>query len=254
MRIKRLDLLRYGRFTDTRIVLRRGDVRLSRRVRAERGRQIDCAERNRKPVVRHSRQLDLQFPARLSSMRIGAVLENGGKTLDYRRRKGNKDTLLTADDVPTPGGPGALAPFLRAPTMLSSPGCSASITSASAAAAAKYSKLKTKSARCCSRPAPGSRDCVIVSRRLMRKPTACGLRVALGIESTIRRWNVSTGGQKLREHMVTAGRWQELKRAYDETQETYDVLEKQSEDISREQRKLSRIRVLSGCSENFFAR
>ena len=46
------------------------------------------------------------------SMRVGAILENGGKTLEFRRRKGNKDTLLTAQEVPIAGGTGALVPFL----------------------------------------------------------------------------------------------------------------------------------------------
>src|SRR4029077_20460159 len=46
------------------------------------------------------------------SMRIGAILEEGGKTVEIRRGKGNKDTLLTADEVPVTGGAGALAPFL----------------------------------------------------------------------------------------------------------------------------------------------
>ena len=45
-------------------------------------------------------------------MKVGAVLENGGKSLEVRRRKGNKDTLLNANEVPIWGGTGALAPFL----------------------------------------------------------------------------------------------------------------------------------------------
>ena len=45
-------------------------------------------------------------------MRIGAVLENDNETLEVRRRKGNKDTLLTPEDIPIPVGDGALAPFL----------------------------------------------------------------------------------------------------------------------------------------------
>ena len=45
-------------------------------------------------------------------MRVGATLEKGSDTLTVRRRKGNKDTLLSEQDVPIPSGEGALAPYL----------------------------------------------------------------------------------------------------------------------------------------------
>ena len=45
-------------------------------------------------------------------MRVGAVLENDGHSLNVRRRKGNKDTLLSENEVPFPAGDGALASFL----------------------------------------------------------------------------------------------------------------------------------------------
>ena len=45
-------------------------------------------------------------------MRVGATLEKGGNALKIRRRKGNKDTLLSESDVPLPSGEGALVPFL----------------------------------------------------------------------------------------------------------------------------------------------
>ena len=48
--------------------------------------------------------------------------------------------------------------------------------------------------------------------------------------------------KQLREHTVSAVKWQETKRASDDAQETYDALEKQIEQVSTEQRKLSRIR------------
>ncbi len=47
-----------------------------------------------------------------SSMRIGALLENGDGSLDFVRRKGAKDTLLAVGGLPFPGGEAALRPFL----------------------------------------------------------------------------------------------------------------------------------------------
>jgi hypothetical protein len=40
------------------------------------------------------------------------TLEKGGDALKVRRRKGNKDTLLSEQDIPIPSGEGALAPYL----------------------------------------------------------------------------------------------------------------------------------------------
>jgi len=46
------------------------------------------------------------------AMRIGATLEKGGQVLKVRRRKGNKDTLLSDQDLPILSGEGALALYL----------------------------------------------------------------------------------------------------------------------------------------------
>jgi len=47
-----------------------------------------------------------------ASMRVGGVLENEQGTLEVIRRKGNKDTLLGPEGLPLPGGDGVLAPYL----------------------------------------------------------------------------------------------------------------------------------------------
>jgi uncharacterized protein YhaN len=39
-----------------------------------------------------------------TSMRIGAVLENGESSLEIIRRKGMRDTLLGTDNLPVAGG------------------------------------------------------------------------------------------------------------------------------------------------------
>ena len=47
-----------------------------------------------------------------SSMRIGAVLENGEESLEVVRRKGSKNTLLDTDGLPFPEGEVMLRTFL----------------------------------------------------------------------------------------------------------------------------------------------
>ena len=63
----------------------------------------------------HRTPFDFQFDRQL--LRVGAVIENEGKTIEVRRRKGHADTLLGPDD--TPIGDGALAPLLGGQTRAS---------------------------------------------------------------------------------------------------------------------------------------
>ena len=112
MRIQRLDLLRYGRFTDTRLALPASDSDMHILFgpnEAGKSTALSAIEDLLFGIPGNSRY---NFLHDYGSMRVGAVLESGGKTLEIRRRKGNKDTLLTADEVPIAGGAGALVPFL----------------------------------------------------------------------------------------------------------------------------------------------
>ena len=112
MRIQRLDLLRYGRFTDTCLELpaSNSDIHIVFGPNeAGKSTALSAIEDMLFGIPGNSRYNFLHDYGR---MRIGAVLEHGGKILEARRRKGNKDTLLTSDEVPVAGGAGALTPFL----------------------------------------------------------------------------------------------------------------------------------------------
>ncbi len=176
-------------------------------------------------------------------MRVGAVLENGGKTLEVRRRKGNKDTLLTADEVPVAAGTGALVPFLAGADhafftrmfsldherlrkggqeiLEAKDEVGQMLFSAGAGLSGLRDRLKALTEEA---------DGLWASRKAAHRKYYQALE------------RLDTAATALRDHTVTASKWQEVKRAYDDAQEAYTVLEKQNEDISREQRKLSRIR------------
>lgn len=112
MRIQRLDLLRYGLFTNTQLVLPASDSDIHIVFgpnEAGKSTALSAIEDLLFGIPGNSRY---NFLHDYGTMRVGAVLENGGKTLEIRRRKGNKDTLLTPNEVPVTGGTGALAPFL----------------------------------------------------------------------------------------------------------------------------------------------
>ena len=101
----------------------------------------------------------LDFLHAYPDMRVGAVLQNDRETLEVRRRKGNKDTLLTPEEIPIPKGEGALAPFLAGANRGFIERMFSLDQNDCAKAGARFSRRETMSARCCSRPAPGCPAC-----------------------------------------------------------------------------------------------
>ena len=243
MRIQRLDLLRYGRFTDKHLALPVSDSDIHIVFgpnEAGKSTALSAIEDLMFGIASNS---PYNFLHDYGSMRIGAVLENGGKTLEVRRRKGNKDTLLTVDEVPVTGGASALAPFLAG---------------ADQAFFTRMFSLDHERLRTGGREILEAQD--EVGQMLFSAGAGLsGLRDRLKAltEEADGLWASRRAGHRkyyqvlerldgadkaLREHTVTATKWQEVKRAYDDAQQAYASLEKQNEDISREQRKLSRIR------------
>ena len=112
MRLARLDLLRYGRFTDTSIEL----------PRTERDIHIVFGPNEAGKTTSLTAIEDLLFgiPERspydflhsYEAMRVGAVLENGGGSFEFQRRKTRRDMILGPGGDPLPGDERLLAPFL----------------------------------------------------------------------------------------------------------------------------------------------
>jgi uncharacterized protein YhaN len=114
MRFSRLSLERYGRFEDCELNFRQGSPDL----------HVIYGENEAGKTTSLAAVSDLLFgfPARspynflfdYSLLRIGAVLEDGGKALACRRKKGTGSTLLGADDTAIDEAP--LAAMLRGQT------------------------------------------------------------------------------------------------------------------------------------------
>ena len=112
MRIERLDLIRYGSFTDRSLAFRDG-ARLHLVYGAnEAGKSTALAA-----IVDllfgfpHAKEWDFLHEAR--ALRLGASLVNrNGERISFRRRRGNKNTLLADDEGESPLRDDALLPFL----------------------------------------------------------------------------------------------------------------------------------------------
>ena len=243
MRIQRLDLLRYGRFSDAHLALPASDSDIHIIFGPNEAGKSTALSAIEALLFGIDKNSPYNFLHDYASMKIGAVLENNGKTLEVRRRKGNKDTLLTADEVPVLGGNGALAPFLAGADQAfftrmfsldherlrrggreileAQDEVGQMLFSAGAGLSGLRERLKALTAEA---------DGLWASRRAGHRKYYQVLERLDGAEKA------------LREHTVTTNKWQELKRAYDDAQKAYDAIEKQNEEIDREQRKLSRIR------------
>ena len=243
MRIGRLDLLRYGRFTDVSLGLpaHSPDIHiLYGPNEAGKSTALAAVEDLLFGIPHNS---PLNFLHEYASMRVGAVLESDDQTLEVRRRKGNRDTLLTPEESPIPLGEHALAPFLDGADrgflsrmfsldherlrqggreILDAQGeVGQMLFSAGAGLSGLRDTLKTLA---------DEADGLWASRRAAR-------RKYFQADDQLKEAEAA-----LRAHTVTAAKWQELKRTHDATQHTYATLEAEIEKASGEQRKLGRIR------------
>lgn len=112
MRFRRLDLIRFGHFTDRALEFpeRTPDIHFA----------VGPNEAGKTTVMRAVEDLlfgigirtPYSFLHPYAALRLGAVLESRGEIFEFRRRKGSKGTLLDPEDAPLPGGERRLAAFL----------------------------------------------------------------------------------------------------------------------------------------------
>ena len=243
MRIRRLNLLRYGHFTDAPIDLPSGqpDIQIV----------LGTNEAGKSTAMAAIEDLLFGIPSNsprnflhdYGVMRVGAVLENDGHSLNVRRRKGNKDTLLSEDEVPFPAGDGALASF---------------IAGADRRFYTRMFSLDHERLRQGGKEILEARD--DVGQMLFSVGAGIiGLRERLkGMEAEAdalwasrraahRKYfqaedRLKAAESSLRDHIVTAGKWQELRDAFESAGEAYQTIEEEIESKATELRKLTRIR------------
>ena len=243
MRIRRLDLLRYGRFTDVSLKLpvQNPDVHVVFGPNeAGKSTALAAIEDVLFGIPHNS---PLNFLHDYASMRIGAVLENGNETLEVRRRKGNKDTLLTSEEIPILASGSTLAPFL---------------------AGADRGFFTRMFSLDHARLRQGGREILEAQDEIGQMLFSAGAGLS-GLRDTLKALAVEADGlwasrraarrkyfqaedrlkeadDALRDHTVTAAKWYELKQINNAAQATYASLEKEIEKMSTEQLKLGRIR------------
>ena len=243
MRIGRLDLLRYGRFTDISLGLPVHDPDIHIVFGPNEAGKSTALAAIEDVLFGIPHNSPLNFLHDYASMRIGAFLEKDDQTLEVRRRKGNKDTLLTPEEIPLPAGDGALPPFL---------------------AGADRSFLSRMFNLDHARLRHGGREILEAQDEIGQMLFSAGAGLS-GLRETLKALAEEADGlwaprraarrtyfqaedrlkeadDALRAHTVTAAKWHELKRVNDAARDTYAALETEIEEASAEQRKLGRIR------------
>lgn len=243
MRIKQLDLLRYGHFTDAVISLpaAKPDMHLL----------LGENEAGKSTTMAAVEDLLFGIPPNsprnflheYGAMRVGASLEKGSETLKIRRRKGIKDTLLAENDLPIPSGEGALAPFLAG------------------ADRGFYTRMFSLDHQ---RLRDGGKEILQAQGDVgeMLFSASAGI---IGLRETLKAmekeadslWSsrraahrkyfqaeerLDSADASMREHLVTTSQWQLLRSALETSNSAYDAIEQEIEIKSVELRKLARIR------------
>ncbi|MGW8309984.1 MAG: AAA family ATPase [Thiogranum sp.] len=245
MRIKRLDLLRYGHFTKKSIELPAAvpDLHII----------YGANEAGKSTTLAAVEDFLFGIPTRsphnflhdYRDMRVGAVLENAGETLEALRRKGIKDTLITPEpeNAPFPAGERVLSTFLGG----------ADLAFFTRMFSLDYRRLRRGGQDIIeARDEVGqmlfaaSAGIVDFSERLrtlgeegdkLWGPRRAGHRRYYQLEDRLKQ-----ADRSLREHTITVARWQELKRDYESARQAYEEIAEQINSLSAEQRKASRIR------------
>jgi uncharacterized protein YhaN len=243
MRICRLDLLKYGHFTDTCLEFAPRSPDLHILVGPNEAGKSTALAAVEDLLFGMPRDSAYNFLHDYKDMRVGAVLERDGELLEVRRRKGNKDTLLGADGSPLAAGEAALKSFLGDAdrgfflrmfcldhVRLAEGGheilqardeVGQMLFSVGAGIAGLPERLRSLEAEA---------DGLWASRR-------AGKRQYYQAEDRLKE-----ADRGLRDHTVSARAWQELKSVLDAKQCAYDELEQEIQRRTAYQRKLSRIR------------
>ena len=247
MRLRRLDLIRYGRFTAAELDLPTGEPDLHI--------VLGPNEAGKSTVRSAAGDLLFGIPSRsplnfvhdYGSMRIGAVLERPGEVLEVRRRKGNRDTLLAADDTRIPSGEQVLRPFLHG----------ADRRFFERMFSLDHLRLREGGREILQGDADDAGQKLFAAgsgiQGLQRRLSdldddAIGLwtnRRAGTRKYYIAEDKLKEAESLRREHTVSAERWRELRRAYEDSGQEHDRLKDQIQDAERELRKVSRIRRIA---------
>ena len=243
MRLRRLDLIRYGQFTDSSLEFpdEKCDFHLLFG-QNEAGKSTALAAIEDMlfgiPV-----QSQYNFLHDYSSMRIGTVLENCGKSLEVVRRKGDKDTLLGSDGLPVTDGESALMFYLTGVDRSFFQRMFSLDHSRLREGGKEILEAKDDVGQMLFSAGSG----IVGFRQRLSQLSDQADSLWATRRSKHRKYYIAEDKFKeaqaaLREHTLTTKKWRELKRVYDEAEEVYTRIDNKHKETSAQRNRLSRIR------------
>lgn len=247
MRLQRLDLLRYGHFTGLALDLPADEMDLHILYGANEAGKSTALAALEDLLFGIPRSSPLNFLHPYPEMRIGGRLEAAGETLEFRRRKGNRDTLLAADDTPLPGGEAMLAPFLAGADRPFFERMFSLDHGRLRAGGQQIMDAQDEVGQMLFAAGAGIAGLRERLAGLSRQADALwGPRKAARREYAKAEERLRAAEEELRRQVVTAGRWDELRRADAAARRGYAELEERIADAGAEQARLTRIRLVHG--------
>lgn len=243
MRIRCLNLLRYGHFTDRSLELPAGKSDFHIIFGPNEAGKSTALSAIEDLLFGIHGQTPYGFLHDYGSMRIGAVLEDDSNVLEVLRRKGNKDTLLGPEGSPVPGGEAVLRPYLAGAdrtffermfsldhTRLEAGGreileAKDDVGQMLFSAGAGIGGLRERLTQLA-----GEADDLWSARRAKHR------------KFYIAEDKFTEATKELREQTLSAAKWRELKKAYDDAEEAYGNIDRAISKATVDRNRLSRIR------------
>lgn len=244
MRIRRLDLLRYGHFTERSLELPAGTSDFHIIFGPNEAGKSTALSAIEDLLFGIHGQTPYGFLHDYGSMRIGAVLENGSDVLDVLRRKGNKDTLLGPEGSPVPGGEAVLRPYLAGADRTFFERMFSLDHTRLEAGGREILEARDDVGQMLFSAGAGIRG---LRERLSQLSTETDSLWSPGRRARNRKFSIAedkldTAQRELREQTLSAAKWRELKKAYEEAEEAYGKIDKAISDATTSRNRLSRIR------------
>ncbi len=244
MRIRRLDLLRYGHFTDRLLELPASTSDFHIIFGPNEAGKSTALSAIEDLLFGIQGQTPYGFLHDYGSMRIGAVLENGSDVLEVLRRKGKKDTLLGPEGSPVPGGEAVLRPYLAGVDRAFFERMFSLDHTRLEIGGREILEAKDDVGQMLFSAGAGIGG---LRERLTQLSTEADGLWSSGRRARHRKFSIAedkldAAQRELRDQTLSAAKWRELKKAYEEAEEAYGNIDKAISDVTTSWNRLSRIR------------
>lgn len=243
MRLRRLDLIRYGHFADTSLELPPGQPDMYVIYGPNEAGKSTARAALDDLLYGFSKTSAYAFLYEYGALRIGAALEGGTEPLDFVRKKGRKNTILNCDGTPAPAIETALGRALA----------NTDLEFFTRMFSLDQERLRKGATQLPGQGGDGDTGLLAAGTGIT---DLLARRQALAAEAD-RLWGprekksraytqavdrLKAAEATMREYQITGPQWEKLRKAAQEAQDAYETVGGQRRKVGAEQNRLERIR------------